>query len=146
MLYFETVESNTLSILKQLMSLSALEKFSLVGGTALSLRYGHRTSMDLDLFNHETFENAPILEALENEFGSKLDYKDNHRQFGIFCFIDGVKVDIIRYPHLPIAEIVTEEGIRIYSDKMLSSLPDIVSWISWPESTQIIPRMWFELV
>jgi predicted nucleotidyltransferase component of viral defense system len=48
MLFTSTVEPNTLSILKQLMSIKALDNFYLVGGTCLSLRYGHRTSIDLD--------------------------------------------------------------------------------------------------
>ena len=51
MLHFETVESNTLSILNELMNMPELMEFSLVGGTALSLLYGHRISVDLDLFS-----------------------------------------------------------------------------------------------
>ena len=42
MLYFETVEPGTLSLLKELMTIPELRSFSLVGGTALSLQYGHR--------------------------------------------------------------------------------------------------------
>ena len=42
MLHYETVEPGTLAILKRLMGLDALKDFSLVGGTALALRYGHR--------------------------------------------------------------------------------------------------------
>jgi len=50
MLHTETVEPGTLSLLKELMALPSLNSFSLVGETALSLRYGHRSSIDLDLF------------------------------------------------------------------------------------------------
>jgi len=49
MLHTETVEPRTFSLLKELMDVSALGQFSLVGGTALSLRFGHRSSEDLDL-------------------------------------------------------------------------------------------------
>ena len=35
------------------MALPATQEFSLVGGTAMALRYGHRSSVDLDLFFHE---------------------------------------------------------------------------------------------
>ena len=45
MLHLETVESNTLSILKRLMALPEIKSFFLVGGTALSLQYGHRISI-----------------------------------------------------------------------------------------------------
>ncbi|MDI9563591.1 MAG: nucleotidyl transferase AbiEii/AbiGii toxin family protein [Bacteroidota bacterium] len=43
------------------MKVPALKPFSLVGGTALSLRYGHRGSMDLDLFWHQKFDHSPII-------------------------------------------------------------------------------------
>ena len=48
MLQTETVEPHTFSILKQLMEMPELKDFSLVGGTALSLLYGHPISVDLD--------------------------------------------------------------------------------------------------
>jgi hypothetical protein len=51
-----TVEPRTLSLLKELMGLPTLQAFSLVGGTALSLRYGHCSSIDLDLVYHEKFD------------------------------------------------------------------------------------------
>jgi hypothetical protein len=50
MLFTKTVEPNTLSILKRLQCLPKLENYDLVGGTALGLKYGHRLSIDLDLF------------------------------------------------------------------------------------------------
>ena len=51
------------------MQLKALQPFSLTGVSALSLRYGHRTSVDLDLFNHKKFDQEPIVKALEKKFG-----------------------------------------------------------------------------
>ena len=56
MLHTEAVEPGTLSLLTELMAAPALHAFSLVGGTALALRYGHRNSVDLDLFYHEKFD------------------------------------------------------------------------------------------
>ena len=41
MLHTETVEPRTLSLLKKLMEVPSLQQFSLVGGTALALRFGH---------------------------------------------------------------------------------------------------------
>jgi hypothetical protein len=41
MLYTEAIESGTFSVLNKLMRLPSLQAFSLVGGTALALRYGH---------------------------------------------------------------------------------------------------------
>ncbi len=100
----------------------ALLPFSLVGGTALSLRYGHRTSVDLDLFFHEKFNHDPVVEALESEFKNEFSYKKKNAQFGIFCFIENVKVDIVHYPHLPISEIETTDGIRMYSSADIAAM------------------------
>lgn len=115
MLHTETVKSGTFSLLKKLMALPSLQSFSLVGRTALSLRYGHRSSIDLDLFFHEKFDHTIIENELKLEFGNDFDYESGHKNIGIFCNINKVKVDIIYYPHLPIAPIETENGIRLYS-------------------------------
>ena len=64
MLHLETIKSGTFSILKTLMGLPELKEFHLVGETALSLMYGHRTSIDLDLFSVNKFDNKLIINAL----------------------------------------------------------------------------------
>ena len=107
MLHTETVEPGTFSLLKELMELPALHPFSLVGGTALSLRYGHRSSVDIDLFFHKKFNYLQIVESLEATFMDRFTYKKEHTQFGIFCFIDDIKVDII------LSEAFDETGIGI---------------------------------
>ena len=50
MLSYKTVESHTLELLKGLMSEPLFSDLRLVGGTALALQYGHRSSIDLDFF------------------------------------------------------------------------------------------------
>jgi hypothetical protein len=57
MLHTEAIEPNTFSLLKKLSATPKLKLFSLVGGTALALKFGHRKSIDLDFFNHEKFDN-----------------------------------------------------------------------------------------
>jgi predicted nucleotidyltransferase component of viral defense system len=122
MLHTETVEPGTFSLLKELMELPALLSFSLVGGTALSLRYGHRSSIDLDLFFHEKFNQPEIVEALEDAFKQRFVYKQQQTQFGIFCFIDNVKVDIVYFPHLPISSVEVVDGIRFYSNADIAAM------------------------
>ncbi len=100
----------------------AIQEFSLVGGTALALRYGHRSSVDLDLFFHEKFNHPEIIKALETTFGHRFIYKQQHTVFGIFCFIDDIKVDIVHFPHLPIAAIETVEKIRMYGSADISAM------------------------
>ena len=122
MLYTETVEPGTLSLLKKLMQLPSLKEFSLVGGTALSLRYGHRTSVDLDLFFHNKFDQKNIETELIQEFGSNFSFESGHNIFGIFCYLGKIKVDIVYFPHLPIAEIEIADNIRIYSSADISAM------------------------
>ncbi|MFG4003366.1 nucleotidyl transferase AbiEii/AbiGii toxin family protein [Flavobacterium aquidurense] len=50
-LYFNTVTPLLKTILEDLMQATEFDSFRLVGGTALSLYYGHRMSVDIDLFS-----------------------------------------------------------------------------------------------
>ncbi len=122
MLHTETVESGTLSLLKKLMVLQSLKPFSLVGGTALSLRYGHRSSVDLDLFLHEKFDFKSIENELENVFGSEFNYESGHKNIGIFCYIQKIKVDIVYFPHTPIEKTEEVDNIRMYSIADISAM------------------------
>lgn len=116
MLYFKTVEPDTLSVLERLMHLKELKDFSLVGVTALALKYGHRTSVDLDLFYNKKFEQQPIINSLIKKFGKGYGTESKYTRWGIFCYIEQIKVDIVYYPHPLIADIEEIEGIRMYSD------------------------------
>src|SRR5271169_4871395 len=120
MLHLETVEPGTFSVLERLMRLKALQLFSLVGGTALSLRYGYRTSVDLDFFYHRKFEPDLIVKALNKEFGKNYSSESKTARWGIFCYLDSVRVDIVHHPHPLISDIEKNDNIRMYGD------PDII--------------------
>ena len=83
MLQFSAIEPTTLELLKELMKVPELEKFSLVGGTALALKYGYGKSLDLDLFSSENFKN------------------ENVAAIGVFGFINDIKVDFVKHYHFP---------------------------------------------
>ncbi len=104
------------------MELPSLQPFSLVGGTALSLRYGHRSSIDLDLFCHEKFESTVIDNELITYFGDDYYTEGGHKNFGIFCYLKKIKVDIVYFPHPLIAPIETEKGIRFYSSADIAAM------------------------
>ena len=95
MLQYSTVEPGTLAVLKKLMALPELSHFDLVGGTALALYYGHRLSIDLDLFSRVDFDAATILPVLESSFPDFTYSRPN--PVGIFGFISNIKVDFVRY-------------------------------------------------
>lgn len=122
MLQIQTVEPATLDVLKKLLSLPELSSFLLVGGTALSLRYGHRRSVDLDLFSTENFASDDIIPAIEKEF-STFTYRSNKNPIGFFGYIDGIKVDFVRYHHHPLVEVpVLEDGIRFISTPDIAAM------------------------
>jgi predicted nucleotidyltransferase component of viral defense system len=97
------------------MEMPELQDFALVGGTALSLLYGHRMSVDLDLFSNKLFENEDIIDALKREFRNRFAVEDKPTRFGVFCYIDDVKIDIVRHPHPLIRNEQHIEGIRMFS-------------------------------
>jgi predicted nucleotidyltransferase component of viral defense system len=97
------------------MEIPELSDFSLVGGTALSLLYGHRISVDLDLFSNSTFDNTVVTTALEKKFGAAFLNRSTNPRFGIFGFINDIKVDIVRHPHPLIRPQQLTEGIRMFS-------------------------------
>ena len=121
MLYTKTVEPNTLSLLKRLQHLPELKNFYLVGGTALALRFGHRVSVDLDLFGHDLVQDE-ITEVLTNEFKTDFVYEQSPNKWAIFCFIHNVKVDLIKYQHPLIFPIETNENIKIASSLDIAAM------------------------
>jgi hypothetical protein len=77
-----------------MIALPELKQFRLVGGTALSLLFGHRKSIDLDLFTDLPLEKDILIPALEDTFGKVISV--NERSKNIFqCIIQDVKVDFV---------------------------------------------------
>lgn len=114
MLQYRTVEPGTLDLLKDLMTLPELNDFCLVGGTALALYYGHRLSVDLDLFSNTDFTNETLIISLEKKYPG-FTYNNAQNPVGIFGFIDDIKVDFVRHHRFPLIDTPTEEnGIRLY--------------------------------
>ncbi len=117
MLQYSAVRPELLHILKQLMAIPELKNFCLVGGTNLSLKYGHRISVDIDLFSTENFENAFIIDVLEKYFDN-ISYRSDDNPVGVFCFINGVKVDLVKHYYFGLIDSTTEtDGIRMFGDK-----------------------------
>lgn len=123
MLHYNTVEPRTQFVLNSLMQIPELKSFSLVGGTALSLYFGHRISIDLDLFSVEKFDHLIIEEALVKQFGNTFQYEPTtNKHFGIFCFIENIKVDIVKIPQALLYNSDVIDGIRMYNVKDIAAM------------------------
>lgn len=122
MLQTSAIEPGTLALLKRLMNVPELQGASLVGGTALALKFGHRKSIDLDLFVNENFKQKEIEMALEREFGSEFVYEPTKITFAVFCMIQSIKVDIVNYPHPILKAIELMEGISFYDNADISAM------------------------
>jgi hypothetical protein len=101
------------------MGMQEMKKFSLVGGTNLALRLGHRLSIDLDLFTNEPFEPEFVYRVLESKFEGTVMASQSDQM--LFLFIGDLKIDIVQLPYPWLQPYEEEEGIR------LASLPDIAA-------------------
>jgi predicted nucleotidyltransferase component of viral defense system len=112
MLQTKTVEPFTLELLKRLSGEKILEKFVLVGGTALALQIGHRKSIDLDFFCPFPFDASALLSDLKEITEISTLAIDNNT---LISNINGVKVDFIRFRYPFQKPFLIEEGIRMLS-------------------------------
>lgn len=91
MLHTETVETRTLDLIRSLMSDTKFHEFFLVGGTALSLKLGHRMSIDIDMFTDKEFDAESIGAHLDENYRLT---EGNVIKNGVFGFIEEIKVDL----------------------------------------------------
>lgn len=99
------------------MGIPALQSFYLVGGTCLALRYGHRLSVDLDLFSVTDFTNESLNSDLESA-GILFKYNNIQNPIGLFGFIENVKVDFVKHHFFKTIDTATnEDGIRMFGNR-----------------------------
>lgn len=121
MLFLDTIEPMTFSLLKRLLAIPELAQTRLVGGTALALQLGHRISVDLDIFGSwdYTMDLAGRFSAIgktEKESGTP-DGKM------AFFYIDNVKVDCVSYDMYKWLEPPIEsDGVRLAGVKDIAAM------------------------
>lgn len=120
MLQIDTVEPDTLVLLKKLQSMPELADTRLVGGTALALLLGHRLSIDIDLFGKI---NSDILtETLRAERFETFDVTFENKVIKHYM-INQVKVDVVKYDYYPWLEsMIVEDGIRLAGMKDIAAM------------------------
>lgn len=112
MLSLRTIEPHTLELLRALMQEAALSELRLVGRTALALQYGHRSSIDLDLFGKIDIDGYELQSILSKYGVLKVE---NETKIIHQYYIDNIKVDVVNYPFEWISPIIEEDGIRLAS-------------------------------
>jgi hypothetical protein len=114
MLQTQTLETGTLELLKSLQAKDYLSNFNLAGGTALSLFFGHRKSIDLDLFTNHGFDSGQLLENLQQDYPIQLFFTAASTIKG--C-IDKVNVDFIAHRYPNVKPPVTSQGVTLFSQE-----------------------------
>ena len=108
-----TVQPATLELLTRLMQVPSLESFALAGGTNLALQFGHRLSVDLDLFTDQSFPEQKLFDELLTVFPTAI--KTDEARNTLSLFIEGVKVDLLAHRYPLVSPFTEEKGIRFWS-------------------------------
>ena len=129
-LYYDTVSTPLLSILRRLMSSEVFKDFRLVGGTALALQRGHRRSVDIDLFTDLDYAEMPVEDMrkyLEKEFPvhrgteSMAMPSNGYHLFLSEGIEPPVKVDFF-YTEPFIFPAIEEDGLRIADQREIAAM------------------------
>jgi hypothetical protein len=91
----------------------------LVGGTALALQIGHRTSVDIDLFGKMPTDSIDLAYAL-NKIGEISAIKKSPNIF--IQLINGIKVDLVNYPYPWVDDEVREGVLRLACKKDIAAM------------------------
>jgi len=113
----KAVEESQRRLLAELMQSDFLSEHYLAGGTNLALRFGHRHSVDLNLFRANDFDisySNVINSKLKSQFGSRFT-NTSATEVGVFGSIDGIKTDFINYSHPVLKPLENFEGARLAS-------------------------------
>lgn len=98
-LQYQTVKPILQTTLEKLMAIAEFNSFTLVGGTSLSLRYGHRMSDDIDLFTdveYGSIDFRGLQNILYKEFPYCYGDCDDNVSFGTSYMIGNSKDDCVK--------------------------------------------------
>ena len=109
---------------EQMAMLPLIKDFSagyyLVGGTALALQYGHRRSLDFDLFTTKSFENQPIIRTIRKDHSINQVHIDQLNQLTLVA--DHIKMTFYQYEYPVIHEEKFEDIITMPDDLSLAAM------------------------
>ena len=118
-LHTEAVAPVLWKVLSELMATEPMSGFCLAGGTALGLLYGHRTSVDLDLFRDQAFDAVKLGGFLIEQFGLTESSIESNSVSGV---IQGIRVDCLAHRYPMIAEVRHWDGIRLLAVEDIAAM------------------------
>jgi hypothetical protein len=92
----EVITAEAENTIKALRRKNVLSPFYLAGGTALALHFGHRTSVDLDFFSQQSFNEEELLQKIQRTREFLLVAKDRET---LHTHIKGTKVTFLGYAY-----------------------------------------------
>ena len=119
MLYYRTINSKTLELLKDIQNIDIFKSLRLVGGTSLALQIGHRKSIDLDFFGILNTDKIEITKVL-SKIG-ELEIKHSTPNINIYT-VSGIKVDIVNYPYPWLENVVKEDDLALAGKKDIAAM------------------------
>jgi len=116
-MFHETISDEQLDVLKKLSEIREVSgTFYLAGGTALSLRLGHRRSYDFDFFSGNKFNSGLYSNMIIKDFGGSISSLSDDTVNGI---IKNINVSFLLYPYKLIRD------PEKYNNLDLASLEDL---------------------
>lgn len=120
MLSIQTVQPDTLELLKAISAQPEVKELRLVGGTALALQYGHRQSVDLDFFGKLPEDKDELIDVVRR-VGDVTVF--NRSKIILQMVVNQVKVDFVDYSRYPwIDEPILGDGFVLASDKDIAAM------------------------
>jgi hypothetical protein len=114
----EVLNDNQEELISLLGSFS--DNFGLIGGTAIALQIGHRSSIDFDLASIDVFDNRKIKNKIENIDNVFVDEKGEYT-----IITKGTKVTFLHYPFkiefkedfngIKVADLLTLAALKAYA-------------------------------
>lgn len=95
--------------------------FYLAGGTALALQFGHRTSVDLDFYSPDKFDNRRLQQDISKHFGIKatdVEIPENTLE----AIVMDVNISFFYYPYKLLDELIEFPPIKLAGLKDIAAM------------------------
>jgi predicted nucleotidyltransferase component of viral defense system len=116
----EAVVPEMINLVKELQSNSLFKDHYLVGGTALALQMGHRTSTDIDLFTSKTQDAVGLTDFFTNNYKNTIINIANNDFTRVY--VNGIKIEMVQYEEKIIEKPINEDGISFLGINEISAM------------------------